>query len=1070
MNQHSAFPKPASTHQSQLAHLSKHRVSCLGDDNIISITCSIVDIAPRRHFHALNIAALVFFIVFCHGLSGQAAGRFDPEIDWRTIESPRFLVHYPEGARNLGIRISRMAEQELDRISDLFGYAPDGKINIILTDAYDRANGSATVLPQNTVTLYLAAPTELTGLSSYEDWLRLLVIHELAHICDIDQSSGITAFLRGILGSYIQWNGFSPQFLTEGVAVYAETLLTPTGRGRSTYVDMILRTAALEDSLLGIDQANVFYSDWPGGNAAYYYGGPFHLWLKDKFGIEGVRDLHRLNASMPLPYIYWPTSKYLFGEGLASLWSQWQEDLTKKARDHQKKVTDLGLTPSRRITTHGRNITGSRYSPDGTYIIYSRSSPVDGATVRRVDRNGDNDRYLVLETYSRRFSFETKGEGFYFSQNATNNRFNNFNDIYRYDLKEQSQTRLVDAQHPKTSLRARDPHVSSDSKHLVFVQNKLHQSWVSVGTFDSDDPHKMTTRVLIAPLGDRQYASPRFSPDGSMVAVSSWLGEGKRDIIIVDSQSGDLIRRLTADAYLDGNPTWSPDGRYVLYESDGQFNTFNIYAYDTHKERFFQVTNVVGGAFQADVSPDGKYLLFRNASGVGFDIHEIIFEPKDWRPVSYSRQAGYRRAQAHSDGPSQDWPIRDWGVSIAREAEEPLVLTADEKERGYAPEGLIPFNHNWALLPAFFFYNNDPTIQVTTFLRDVLGEHGMSLSVGGGLYTQSPNWSLGYSNNTWYPTFSVGYSRHSEPYQYCLATDPSTQLCTQSAWTARQSKNIGASFGLPIARRHKIALNYVYQERYAKDAAAELIWDLSAENKGYSALSFGYAYNYTRGYSYSVSPEHGGGIGLAGTWYSKALGAYFDEFLLSFDARGYINNPLFDNHVLALRGVGALSLGPEFEENFGLGGYQGSSFLTATSAQTYALRGFNLVDHPRGAGVLAAYLEYRFPIWHIERGLWTIPIFFERIHAAFFAEGGTTFGDGSEKDAAAMLERLGEGIFGGRVGAGFEIRANVVMGWGFPLQVRAGLALPLIDKGLVLNHLENSFSRLLPYFTFGSVI
>ena len=108
------------------------------------------------------------------------------------------------------------------------------------------------------------APTENTGLSFYDDWLRLLVIHELAHICDIDQTWGVTRFLRWIFGKYISMNGFTPQFLSEGYAVFAETVLTKTGRGRSSYVAMLQRTAALEDQFLNIDQAHIMYSDWPG--------------------------------------------------------------------------------------------------------------------------------------------------------------------------------------------------------------------------------------------------------------------------------------------------------------------------------------------------------------------------------------------------------------------------------------------------------------------------------------------------------------------------------------------------------------------------------------------------------------------------------------------------------------------------------------------------------------------------------------------------------------------------------------------------------------------------------------
>jgi len=320
----------------------------------------------------------------------SAAGIYDPKLQWRTITSPRFAVSYSQDQRNLALRVSRIAEEVLDNVGDLFGFVPDGKINIVLSDQSDRANGSAQVMPSNIVRIFLTAPTELTGLSAYDDWLRILLVHELSHICDIDQTHGITRLLRWIFGKYIQNNGFSPQFLSEGVAVYAETLLTSTGRGRSSYVSMLLRMAALEDRFLRIDQAQVQFSDWPGPNAAYFYGGFFHLWLAQRYGQSSVADLHRLYAAALFPYLYWFDAKEVFGHSLPDLWEQWRQEELSLARKVQAEVKAQGITDSRRITWHGRNITGARYAPDDSFMIYSRTSPVDGSTVRRVGRDGQH--------------------------------------------------------------------------------------------------------------------------------------------------------------------------------------------------------------------------------------------------------------------------------------------------------------------------------------------------------------------------------------------------------------------------------------------------------------------------------------------------------------------------------------------------------------------------------------------------------------------------------------------------------------------------------------------------------
>jgi Tol biopolymer transport system component len=968
----------------------------------------------------------------------RAASLYDPDLTWRTIETRRFAVHYPDGARNLAVRVAREAETVLDGVAKLFGHVPDGRIEIVLSDASDGANGSAQVMPKNIIRLFVTAPTELTGLSSYDDWIRILLIHEIAHICDIDQTHGLTRLFRFIFGKYIQMNGLVPQFLSEGVAVWAETLLTPTGRGRSTYVDTILRTAALDGTFISIDQANIQLNDWPGPSSAYFYGGLFHLWLTEKYGPEAVRDLHTATASMPLPYIYWPPSRIVFGKSLTVLWDEWRAEVLARAQKIEAEVVAEGVTPSRRITTHGRNITGSQYSPDGATIIYSRTSPVDGATVRRIGRDGKGDHHLVLETFSSRFSFSPDGKSFYFSQGAVNERWNDFDDLYRYDFAGERTTRLRDAEHPEKSLRARDPDVSPDGKRLVFVQNRLHQSWVTLATFEGDD--QLRLRTLVPPEGDTQHASPRFSPDGKSIAVSTWMN-GKRDIFLVDAETGALQRRITDDPWLDGYPAWSPDGRYLLYESDAD-GISNIYAHELATGRYFRVTRVIGGAYQADVANDGAAMLFRNASGIGFDIHEMPFAPESWESLEYIADHGYTKELVLSAaGPI---PPDTWGRAQPRDTEPPLPLAAGESDESYSPwSTLLPFQDNWLLLPAIFLQNGDPSFAVATLGQDVLAEHLWVASAGSSLALQHLNWSALYVNDSWDPTFAAGYSDQAIAY-------PSESL----GFLGERRRTVQAGVSLPIFLRHLFALTWAQQRREAMSdvARAEL-----GPDEDFAWFEFGYTYRLARRFPYSVGDEHGVHLSASGRWYNSATGGDFDELMLTLDGRAYVNNPLFDNHVLALRAIGAVALGPDYEEQFALGGAQGQSLFTVETPQTYPLRGFplDITRYPRGTGVAAAYVEYRFPLLQIDHGLWTLPVYFERVHAAVFAEGGNTFSD---------LDRAWARLRGGRLGAGGEVRADLSLGWAFPLTFRVGVATPVIERGL----LRSAAPQL--YLSFGSAI
>lgn len=980
--------------------------------------------------------------------SVHAASLYDPALKWNTVTTAHFDVHYPDGARNLAIRTGRIAEEVLGDVENLFGFSPEGPIELVLSDASDNANGSAQVLPKNIIRILLTAPTENTGLSSYDDWLRILLVHELAHICDIDQTHGVSRFLRWIFGKYIAWNGYAPQFLSEGAGVFAETVLTNTGRGRSSYVAMLLRMAALDNTFLAIDQANIQLNAWPGPNAAYFYGGAFHLWLKETYGEDAVRDLHRAYASMPVPYLYWFGAKSVLGQSLTDLWEKWRLSELAFAREVRQQVENRGVTASRQITFHGRNITGARYSPDGKQIVYSRSSPVDGSTVRTIHRDGSSDTTLLLQTYSPRFSFSPDGKAFYFSQNAVNERFNDYNDLYRYDLEADDVVKLR-AVPNMPSLRARDPDVSRDGERLVFVQNKLHQSWVSIATLGGKNRDELHVRTLVPPHGDMQHAAPRFSPDGQRIALSTWFEGGKRDIVIVDANSGALLRRVTFDDALDGNPAWSPDGRYLLYDSDSD-GIANVYAFDTLDESYFRITRVVGGAFQPDVAEDSKTLLFRNASGAGFDIHEMPFSPPMWEKQFYDPHLGY--TDTMQPGPTFGWAHENFPAPLSRETETPLELVIGESENDYSIwRTLLPFQDNWLLLPALFLRNDEPSLSAATLGQDVLARHTYVLNAGVGAYALRPNWGAMYVNDVWYPTFVVGYD--------------DTTVTFERGAKGYRGQVATASVLWPIFLRHIFYLRYHYDTRGALNRASQSL----AAVGDFGAVEFGYTYRLTRLFPYSVSDEHGLSFAVAGKLYHRGLGADFDEILLNADARAYVNNPLFDNHVWASRLALAYAFGPDYQEKFVLGGAQGASLFTIQSERVFPLRGFpiNLSEYPAGTGMLAYYTEYRLPLWQIDRGLWTLPIYFERLHTATFVDTGTLFRSQRGSRFEDVAQRAWQRARGGRAGGGQELRLDLNLGWAFTLTFRAGVAWRLVDHGVVPHHTLN---RPLGYFSFGATL
>ncbi len=112
----------------------------------------------------------------------------------------------------------------------------------------------------------------------------------------------------------------------------------------------------------------------------------------------------------------------------------------------------------------------------------------------------------------------------------------------------------------------------------------------------------------------------RWSPDGSRIAFSSML-RGAFDIYTVEVRDG-AIKRLTADTCYEVQPSWTPDGRTILFVRLDEFwRDHEVIAIDANTgggartvvrdTDFFDYA--IGAEFgPAQVSPRGDLVLFRS--------------------------------------------------------------------------------------------------------------------------------------------------------------------------------------------------------------------------------------------------------------------------------------------------------------------------------------------------------------------------------------------------------------------------------------------------------------------------
>ena len=117
--------------------------------------------------------------------------------------------------------------------------------------------------------------------------------------------------------------------------------------------------------------------------------------------------------------------------------------------------------------------------------------------------------------------------------------------------------------------------------------------------FDSEVPRKV--------LG---VFGPVVSPDGKSTAFTA-LG----DIWLV-RHGVPKPTRLTNDAALDIDATWSPDGKSIAFASDRAGGNMNIWIHDLSLNTDRQVTSFERHALQPCFSPDGKKIAYLQNDGV----------------------------------------------------------------------------------------------------------------------------------------------------------------------------------------------------------------------------------------------------------------------------------------------------------------------------------------------------------------------------------------------------------------------------------------------------------------------
>ena len=889
------------------------------------------------------------------------AATYPPHYRWQTITTEHFFVHFHQGEEELAERAAGIAESVHARLVPLMRWTPRGRTHVILTDHVDVSNGSATPFPVNRIEIYVSAPGSdpESPIAYYDDWLDLVITHEYTHILHLDQAHGFPRLLRNVFGRHLLTfpNALSPLWMTEGVATFVESETTDAGRVKGTFVEMVLRTAAIEARWPTEAQAGGLSPQWPGGSARYFFGSKFMAWLAHRYGNEAVARYFNEHSGRLIPFLHNRTAEQVFGKELSELWEEWSAEQRSAYGAEYERLRAGGLTPTTRLTHLGYETHHPVLSPDGARIAYAHRGPYERPTIRVWDVAAGRDVETHAVNGTSTLAWSPDGRSLAYADLEYVGAFSVLSDLYVWEVGSRRERRIT------RGARLKDPAFTPDGRSLLAVQHRAGRNAIVEVSLESG-----ALRTLVEPSDDTQFSDIDVREDRFVVA--EWK-QGRIDVVTY-ARDGRRLENLTESLPRSTNagPRFTRDGR-VVFSSDVT-GIANVFVAEDGRLR--RVTNVVGGAFFPSLIDDS--LVFAEYHAEGFDVARAV--PGEY-PVQPRVLAS---AVAPHPGPL---PVRG--------------------ERGRYSPLLSALPRWWSPVVG------DGVVGVSTSGGDVLGFHSYALTL------TNDGHSAVYSYDRWYPTFTVAAFRFDD------------QL-TQSYTDTQQ--RLQAQVSVPFRRFERQLSAYV---GYVRD-------EHSSDDVGFfqgtlQGVRAGAVFNTARTFDFSVSPERG----VTALVDYEHLGGDASVQQTRADVRGYLALPWLRSHVLAARVAGGRQSGdfiPQRELRVGGAGF---GELLGLDLRNFPVRGYS-TSTLRGRSATIGSLEYRMPVWNIDRGPSVWPVYFQRIVGDVFVDAGRAGG--------ATIASTGA-----------EVSLDLFLGYAAPLRYRMGVAYLLREpaKGTVQPYvaLETSF-------------
>ena len=214
------------------------------------------------------------------------------------ITTKYFDIIFPQESTDSANLVAQKADDMYLEICEKLDSSPYFRMPVVITPEKDTLNAYYTSFPYNRIVLYDTLPTT-SALSVFSETFINVFYHELVHAVSLQKKNSFFKFLSSVFGDSVSTSQMItlPTSFIEGVTVSFESAKNE-GRLNDSYATHIITQAKLENKFPTWKEATGARDIYPTGSLPYIFGGAFHYYIQNRFGMEKyVEFWEKANAS-----------------------------------------------------------------------------------------------------------------------------------------------------------------------------------------------------------------------------------------------------------------------------------------------------------------------------------------------------------------------------------------------------------------------------------------------------------------------------------------------------------------------------------------------------------------------------------------------------------------------------------------------------------------------------------------------------------------------------------------------------------------------------------------------------